>query len=42
VDSTELVGLLPLEAVLETARYYLGLPELRPEQVLEYRLRLPE
>ncbi|MBA2442021.1 MAG: glutamate formimidoyltransferase [Rubrobacter sp.] len=41
VDSTELVGLLPLEAVLETARYYLGLPELRPEQVLEYRLRLP-
>lgn len=42
VESTELVGLLPLEAVLETARYYLGLPELRPEQVLEYRLLVPE
>ena len=31
----ELVGLLPLAAVLETARYYLALPELRSEQVLE-------
>ncbi len=35
VESTELVGLMPLTAVLETARYYLALPELGPEQVLE-------
>ena len=28
VESTELVGLAPLEAVLQTARYYLGLREL--------------
>ena len=35
VESTELVGLMPLAAVLETARYYLALPELGPEQVLE-------
>ena len=35
VEWTELVGLMPLAAVLETARYYLALPELGPEQVLE-------
>ena len=35
VESTELVGLMPLAAVLEIARYYLALPELGPEQVLE-------
>lgn len=35
VESTELVGLVPLAAVLETARYYLALPELGPEHVLE-------
>ena len=35
VESTELVGLMPLAAVLETARYYLALSELGPEQVLE-------
>lgn len=36
VESTELVGLLPLEALLETARYYLTLlPALEKEQVLE-------
>jgi glutamate formiminotransferase / 5-formyltetrahydrofolate cyclo-ligase len=35
VKSTELVGLMPLAAVLETARYYLALPELGPEHVLE-------
>jgi glutamate formiminotransferase / 5-formyltetrahydrofolate cyclo-ligase len=38
VESTELVGLAPLSAILETARYYLGLRELGPEQVLETRL----
>jgi glutamate formiminotransferase len=35
VESTELVGLVPLAAILETARYYLALPELGPEHVLE-------
>ena len=35
VESTELVGLMPLAAVLETARYYLALPKLGSEQVLE-------
>jgi glutamate formiminotransferase / 5-formyltetrahydrofolate cyclo-ligase len=35
VEATELVGLMPLAAVLETARYYLALPELGSEQVLE-------
>ena len=35
VESTELVGLLPLEALLQTARYYLMLPGLEKEHVLE-------
>ena len=35
VEETELVGLVPLTAILEAARYYLALPELGPEQVLE-------
>jgi glutamate formiminotransferase len=35
VESSELVGLVPLAAVLETARHYLALPELAPEHVLE-------
>jgi glutamate formiminotransferase len=41
VESTELVGLAPLAAILDTARYYLGLRELGPEQVLETRLYGP-
>ena len=35
VESTELVGLAPLSAILETTRHYLALPELGPEHVLE-------
>ena len=35
VESTELVGLMPLDALLQAARYYLALPELEQEQVLE-------
>jgi len=35
VESTELVGLLPLAAILEAARHYLTLPNLGPEHVLE-------
>ncbi len=38
VDSTELVGLAPLEAILQTARHYLKLRELDAEHVLEMRL----
>jgi glutamate formiminotransferase / 5-formyltetrahydrofolate cyclo-ligase len=41
VESTELVGLAPLEAVLQTARYYLGLRELDAHHVLEARLYGP-
>lgn len=42
VESTELIGLMPLEALLQTARHYLSLPRLGPEEVLEYRLRAPD
>ncbi|HVD34895.1 MAG TPA: glutamate formimidoyltransferase [Rubrobacter sp.] len=38
VESTELVGLAPLAAILDTARYYLGLRELAPDHVLEMKL----
>jgi glutamate formiminotransferase len=38
VESTELVGLAPLEAILQTARHYLGLRELEAHHVLEMRL----
>ena len=38
VESTELVGLAPLEAILQTARHYLGLRELDREHVLEVAL----
>jgi glutamate formiminotransferase / 5-formyltetrahydrofolate cyclo-ligase len=38
VESTELVGLVPLAAILEVARYYLALPELGAEHVLEAAL----
>jgi glutamate formiminotransferase len=41
VESTELVGLTPLAAILDTARYYLGLRELEAEHVLETRLYDP-
>ena len=38
VESTELVGLAPLEALLQTARHYLALRELGREHVLEAAL----
>ena len=41
VESTELVGLAPLAAVLDTARHYLGLRELEADHVLETRLYGP-
>ncbi len=41
VESTELVGLAPLEAVLQAARYYLGLRKLEADHILESRLYGP-
>ena len=41
VESTELVGLAPLAAILDAARFYLGLRELAPDHVLEMRLFEP-
>ena len=41
VESTELVGLAPLAAILDTTRYYLGLRELTADHVLETRLHGP-
>jgi glutamate formiminotransferase / 5-formyltetrahydrofolate cyclo-ligase len=41
VESTELVGLAPLETILASARHYLGLRELKAEHVLETRLYDP-
>ena len=38
VESTELVGMVPLSAIIEAARYYLALPDLGPEHVLEAAL----
>ncbi len=38
VESTELVGLVPLAAIVEAARYYLALPELGLEHVVEAAL----
>jgi glutamate formiminotransferase len=39
VESTELVGLAPLEAILQVARYYLRLRELEEKHVIEVALR---
>jgi glutamate formiminotransferase len=41
VESTELVGLAPLAAIVDTARHYLGLRELEADHVLETRLYDP-
>jgi len=41
VESTELVGLAPLAAILDSARHYLALQELEAEHVLEARLYDP-
>jgi len=38
VESTELVGLAPLEAILQVARHYLSLRELEAAHILETRL----
>lgn len=38
VVESELIGLIPLEAVLDTAAYYLQLPKLSRNQVIETRI----
>ena len=35
---SEIVGLVPMEALVDCAQYYLGLENFSMEQVLEYRL----
>jgi len=38
VVETELIGLTPLDAVLDTTAYYLQLPKLSRSQVIEARI----
>ena len=38
VIGSEIIGLVPMEALIDTAAYYLGLEEFSLEQVLEYRI----
>jgi len=38
VVGSEIIGLVPMEALIDTAAYYLGLEDFSLEQVLEYRI----
>jgi len=38
VIGSEIIGLVPMEALIDTAAYYLGLEDFSMEQVLEYRI----
>jgi glutamate formiminotransferase len=38
IVESELIGLLPLETLLETARYYLQLPNLHADSIIEMRV----
>jgi glutamate formiminotransferase / formiminotetrahydrofolate cyclodeaminase len=38
IDHSELVGLIPQEALVEAARWYMQLDQFEPEQILEQRL----
>jgi len=38
VIGSEVVGLLPMEALIEAVAFYLRLENFKPEQVLENRL----
>lgn len=42
VARSELVGLMPAQALLDTARYYLQLPRLQADEVLEWTLQRGE
>ena len=39
ITKAELVGMIPQKALMESAKYYLQLDEMKDEQVLEYRLQ---
>jgi glutamate formiminotransferase len=39
VDRSELIGLIPLKALLDAAEWYLQLDDLGAEQVLEIKLQ---
>ena len=38
IVGSEIIGLVPMEALVDTAAYYLGLEDFSMEQVLEYRI----
>jgi glutamate formiminotransferase len=38
IVGSEIIGLVPMEALIDTAAYYLGLEDFSMEQVLEYRI----
>jgi glutamate formiminotransferase len=38
VAGSEIIGLVPMEALIDSAAYYLGLEDFTMEQVLEYRI----
>ena len=38
VVSREIIGLVPMEALIDTASYYLGLENFSMQQVLEARI----
>lgn len=42
IHHCELVGLIPQEALIDAARWYLQLDQFEPEQILEYRLASTE
>lgn len=42
IASSELIGLLPEQALIDSARWYLQLDRFSQEQILEHRLRLVE
>ena len=35
VANTELIGLLPLQALIDSAAYYMQIEDFKPEQVIE-------
>jgi glutamate formiminotransferase len=38
IVGSEIIGLLPMEALIDTAVYYLGVEDFSMEQILENRL----
>ena len=38
VVGSEIIGLVPMEALIDSAVYYLGVEDFTMEQVLEYRI----